>query len=126
MGRLHNFNQEGEFKMKTWEMIKELTENPKKVFMRDYDELVVKVDKTTETLSWESGHEHLCIDDEWVEVKQPVTWQEALEAWANGKSLRLLINDRIYHLVPSKFIIAQEDIEKGKWYILDEEESDNE
>jgi len=79
--------------MKTWQMIKELTENPKKVFMRDYDELVVKVDKTTETLSWESGHERLCIDDEWEEVKQPVSWQEALGAWANGAAVKCEIND---------------------------------
>ena len=103
--------------MKTREMIKELTENPKKVFMRDYDELVIKVDKTTETLSWESGHEHLCIDDEWVEVKQPITWQEAIQALVDGKDIDLVLYGTTIRLSKESNKLLVYGAEKGVWYI---------
>jgi len=55
--------------------------------------------------------------DDWEEVKQPVTWQEALEAWANGKSLKLIINGKSHYLPPNNFAIAREDIKEGEWFI---------
>lgn len=75
--------------MKTWEMIKELTLNPKKAFKRDYDGLIVKVDEVDETLRWKSGYDYLCIDDQWEEVKEPVTWQEAFQAGLEGKKIKV-------------------------------------
>ena len=103
--------------MNTWQMIRELTENPKKAFMRNYDELVVKVDKTG-ALTWEKGHEHLCVDDEWTENKQPITWQEAIEAWANGKNVKCEINERVFRFQGNgERWISKRSIIEGEWYI---------
>lgn len=103
--------------MKTWQMIKELTENPKKVFMRKRDLLIVKIDKTTKTLSWKSGFEHLSADDEWVAIRQLETWQEALQAWANRESISLAV-DGIEHVIDFNYLVlSREDIKKGEWYI---------
>lgn len=64
--------------MKTWEMIKKLTENPHKEFVRR-DGLVVRINKYME-LTWESGYSHLRIDDEWQEVKKAVDFMTAVKS----------------------------------------------
>lgn len=112
--------------MRTWQMIKELTENPKKVFMRKYDLLIVKIDKTTKTLSWESGFEHLSTDDEWVEIKQPATWQEAIQALVDGKVVDLEVNGITIRFGRKHNMTLVDGVQKGKWYILGEEGKDNE
>ena len=33
-------------------------------------------------------NENIRVNKDWQEVKQPVTWQEAIEAWANGKRIK--------------------------------------
>lgn len=83
--------------MKTWEMIKELTENPKKKFksLDGYEASVteqgllslfndVKVDIDESILILDKGNFKA---DDWTEVKQPVSLLEALQAWADGKTI---------------------------------------
>ena len=71
--------------MKTWEMIKELTENPGQKFKRVGGELEISVD-IDDNLNWKSGYSPLNIYEEWEEVKQPVSFMEAVES---GKRIKL-------------------------------------
>ena len=94
--------------MKLWEVIKELTEDTTKKFvLNDGDRIY--------TLSAERGGvsnffmlsaineegvniSHLdsgqfdgnfaTDEDDWQPVRQPVTWQEAIQAWADGKTIK--------------------------------------
>ncbi len=71
--------------MKLEEVIKELRENPRKIFRRKVDGLVIELG-INDTLFWGSGYRHLSISDEWEEVKEPVTFMEAVES---GKKVRV-------------------------------------
>lgn len=68
--------------MKTWEMIKELTENPEKKFIRKGDPLEISVDGLN-YLRWESGHDYINLEHEWKEVKKPVSFMEVVRACKN-------------------------------------------
>lgn len=94
--------------MKLWEVIKELTEDPTKKFERKdrYKHWVIGTDVVGGAISGETYYFMLDCDgedsygdagnftgnlanneDDWQEVKQPVTWQEAIQAWADGKKV---------------------------------------
>jgi len=115
---------------KTWETVKLLTENPRKEFKLDDGS---KIYNYKGIISCSKTHPvcmELNINDEWEEVLKPITWQEALEAWAKGKKVKSIFDNR-------EFIYTQEDgidslvdfsdeqplcaleILKGIWYILD-------
>lgn len=64
--------------MKTWEMIEELVKNPDKNFKRLSDGLEVR--NTHGRFNWESGHAFLGVEDEWEEVKEPVSFIEAVKS----------------------------------------------
>lgn len=109
--------------MKTWEMIKKLTENPHKEFVR-CDGLVVRINKYME-LTWESGYSHLRIDDEWQEVKKPVDFMTAVKS---GKNIALegYSNDFFYLsnlLVRIGSVHTNEELQEiitnGEFYIED-------
>lgn len=118
--------------MKTWEMIKELGENPEKEFKRE-DGLVVST-SIDDTLMWESGYTHLNIHDEWEEVKEPVNFMTAVES---GKRIKvehklaseLSIDDLITFSSLDCLVFTLGDIFNtsqvaeiilnGKWYIED-------
>ena len=91
--------------MKLWEVLKELEENPMKVFECDlisefkavmrvidgyFDLKILNKDGTPIPQEIKGGafNENININRNWQEVKQPVTWQEAIEAWANGKKIK--------------------------------------
>lgn len=113
--------------MKTWEMIKALTENPKKKFhISNGPDGYVEI--MNNKVVWqgeciEYGEEfplHIVLDDsEWEEVKQPVSWQEALEAWATGKAITLKINGVAHCIDYSGLALNKKDIQNGEWYILE-------
>ena len=69
--------------MELWEAMKELGENPNKVFKNRYGV------KLTAKNGWASidGRTTFPMEDVWEEVKQPVTWQEAIQAWAEGNTV---------------------------------------
>lgn len=69
--------------------------------------------------------------NDWEEVKQLVTWQEALEAWANGNAIECELSGerKVYQgfyerLVPScsSYAVGKSEINNGTWYILDKAE----
>ena len=113
--------------MKTWEMIKELTENPSKEFTRKSDGLHIKTNKYGE-LIWDSGYQFLRLYHDWKEVKQPVDFMTALNSrqfvlvehelatYTDYERLDLIMVDLADNLNSYEFA---EVIENGKWYIED-------
>ena len=69
--------------MKIWEMM----QHSGKKFKRKSDGFVIEI-APDGTLYWDSGHRFLNTNDEWEEVKEPVTWKEAFEAGLNGKKIK--------------------------------------
>ena len=65
--------------MKTWQMIKELTENPGKKFKRVGDQLEVSVD-IDDSLLWKSGCSPFNINHVWEEVKEPISFMEVVKS----------------------------------------------
>lgn len=113
--------------MKTWEMIKEITEDPSKEFVRELDGLHIKTNKDGE-LIWDSGYQFIRLGHEWKEVKKPVDFIEAVKALQEGKNIYSEYGNRIYHYrsKPYKGLIdlnknpvASYEILHGEWYIED-------
>jgi hypothetical protein len=118
--------------MKTWEIMRELTENPNKKFRKDtwadgiwitIDEYGYLIDEDGELLGMPS------INEEWEEVPREVTWQEALEAWINKERIEVWREGSlVYRSNPGYKLGASEkdkgyhfdrsDFTKGIWYIL--------
>ena len=70
--------------MKLWEVLKALEENPDKKFKSvnyNQEEIIISMGAGCYDLPFRV----LDSNRDWQEIKQPVTWQEAIEAWANGK-----------------------------------------
>lgn len=116
--------------MKLWEALKALDENPEKEFgcagMRLTRDLGAYrfINVVTEERAFYMG---ACND--WQEIKKPVTWQEALEAWANGKTITCVFRGSKYtYLGVSPSLItnrgqsplAKPEISDGTWYIGEE------
>ena len=109
--------------MELWEAMKELGENPNKVFKNRYGV------KLTAKDGWASidGRTTFPMEDVWEEVKQPVTWQEAIQAWADGKTVIVenTCDKRKYD--GKKFFLRDEygnamgswEITNGTWYVED-------
>ena len=77
--------------MKLWEVLKALEENPKKRFTSKFGSMSAEIfadDLSVNFMHTESLELSLDASRDWQEVKQPVTWQEAIEAWANGKLIK--------------------------------------
>lgn len=64
----------------------------------------------------------------WHIIPQPVPWQEALQAWALGKSIKCVADNVVvysgdsYYAVNSAFGrgISKNEISNGTWYILED------
>ena len=123
--------------MKLWEVIKELTEDPTKKFVLD------EVDRIY-TLSADRGafspHFRLSAingkganisnldygqfdgnlrtdEDGWQLVRQPVTWQEAIQAWADGKRVTLKLDRREYVFFGFSDPANAKRAINGTWYV---------
>lgn len=132
--------------MKIWDVFKALSENPEKEFLlkSECGEVrtlgveegyvtfrVVNARGVDLTLNYPTGRgafsENIKIDAEWEEVRKPVSWQEALQAWANGKDIELKRVGGSRKLINGYgLFLHEEDLVKGTWYILDEGETKNE
>jgi hypothetical protein len=110
--------------MKTWEMIKELTENPEKEFTRKSDGLHIKTNEYGE-LVWDSGYQFLRLHHDWKEIKKPVDFMTAIKS---GKHVGVEYSGARYRemSLPNLFYELQQDysdktirqmILHGKWYI---------
>lgn len=124
--------------MKTWEMIRELAKNPKKQFKNQEGDKVIVDNGVVKFSNGEIFELNFkgynanyyfsrvgTIDNyEWEEVKQPVSWQEAIEAWLNGKDIYYTFNDsktfiegdKIYFKTPYR-PLSKDEISEAKWYI---------
>lgn len=129
--------------MKTWEMIKELTENPEKKFRNRNDyELIAGIDEDLGVINYEYNGEYLYFSpyDEWEEVKEPVSFIEAVESGKRVKVEYMYINDPNYKYIDleeyeefdpldilfSKLacdfssVLIRDIIKNGEWYIEEE------
>ena len=94
--------------MKLWEVIKELTEDPKKKFeaklleskdLRAYMMVVTGFSRyfkfevfdgkrlIDQSLVGGGFNGNVALNLDWQLVRQPVTWQEAIQAWMDGKKV---------------------------------------
>lgn len=119
--------------MKTWEMIKALTGNPKKKFKNQYGEEIRVLADNDLFFDGVDGHNYISITDEWEEVKEPVDFMEVLKRIkdSDGDIRLMLINDLyeveiknktfdkvLYHLSIDYLDTSIADILlNGKWYI---------
>lgn len=112
--------------MKTWEMIKELTENPNKEFVRKIDGMHIKTNKHGE-LIWDNGHQFIRLEQQWEELKTPVDFITAVKS---GKNISVRFSGANYSAMslPNLFYELQQDyshnvisqiILNGKWFIED-------
>lgn len=115
--------------MKLWEALKTLEENPEKEFKCGIMRLVRESDvyrfinvNTHERAFYMGAH------NDWKEIKQPVTWQEAIKAWMNGKTICVTQKDiekRFYegkdYLLRDQHgdSVSEDEIAEGTWYIED-------
>ena len=124
--------------MKTWEMIKELTENPDKEFISYMKKGFGDVLKTqsikgairfsNEEDNWHEVLIGVDLDREWEEIKKPVDFMTALKSrkfvkvehelatYTDYERIDLVLVDLADNLYPYGFA---EVIENGKWYIQD-------
>ncbi len=123
--------------MKYWEIVKSLTENPalSGVAVIDSTRYELYVDDSG-TLQSDTYYLYLGakgyslgkagnIDfDGWEIVKQSVTWQEAIQAWANGKTIKTESSDgiRTYKRTTNSLQsvlggVTKDEILNGKWYV---------
>ena len=115
--------------MKLWEVIKALTEDSTKEFE-------ITQHGRTETLTVGHGYlnysqhaGHKLVDDvyvndnSWQLVRQPVTWQEAIQAWADGKVVYVenKAGGRVYRYggESEKMYLLTSEITEGTWYVED-------
>lgn len=122
--------------MKLWEVLKELEENPKKRFISNKKDITIQrmFDDTSFTFGIGAYNKFLIdVEEGYEEIKTPVTWQEALEAWAfKGKTIRCTLNDLDYiykhesnHSGDVLLIesygdpLELDEIKFGTWYIED-------
>ena len=127
--------------MKLWEVIKALDENTNKRFKNELgsiigfaDNILQWIDKDGETIEpflvrdRRSGT-GICHNtgDNWQLVRQPVTWQEAIQAWAEGKTV-IVENTCAKRKYDGKKIFLRDEygnamgsweITNGTWYVED-------
>jgi len=120
--------------MKTWQMIKELTENPNKRFRsltdssRREERKIAKSDGKVLIHINDGSRLAVYLNEEWEEVKQPVSFMEAV---GSGKRVQLVyepfgnqiyrdLGDLLFNLSKEcKTDIARDIIINGKFHIED-------
>ncbi len=118
--------------MKTWEVYKYALENPKARFKKATSELIyffkngepTFIDKYGTT---SSSYDLIQLNDhEWEIVEEPVSWQEAMQAWIEDKNIRIEYGGETYKQSHANKLGCFKGNEKGfphsffrtgKWYI---------
>ena len=126
-----------QFNMKTWEMIKELSENPKKEFKKkggNLSKCIVKIEDgyflvnfyntIGNLISSDFGggkfNNNIEVDDEWEEVLKQVDFMTAFNAWQKENKVIYCEIDGEKHAYPSynkTYKIKPVEILKGDWFI---------
>ena len=113
--------------MKQWEVIKELTDDPTKVF-KGKDGWFIKFAEEG-NLTWFNdkfvGYAVFTVkqdelDEDWQLVRQPVTWQEAIQAWSEGSDIKECFprSERLYRSGDT-IHLNENDVLNGTWYVED-------
>ena len=120
--------------MKLWEVMKKLDENPNKRFKHALGSIIGFADNVLQWLEKDGeiiepflvrdrrSGTGICHNtgDDWQEVKQPVTWQEAIQAWADGKRVTLKLDRCEYAFCGfSDQANTRRAINSGTWYVED-------
>lgn len=143
-GNIKKLMSEGD-KMKFWEAVKEVTEDPTKEFFLESGSRVftLKVSEGgyfyLDCVSMDGGKDisraaggqfngNLLISWDWELVKTPVPWQEALEKWTNGYVVKCILPKETVTLNIEKSnslmnsagrSLGLEHFVLGKWYVED-------
>lgn len=121
--------------MKFWEAMRLLEENPTDVYEAKMNE-GWKARMTVKTgfggyynfevfkgkrLVGQSFNGNAALELDWKLVRQPVTWQEAIEAWAEGKevSYSYMDSDIRFPFEDSNTMLNVEKIKEAEWYVED-------
>ena len=123
--------------MKLWEAMKLLEENPTDVYeasLNDGWKVMVTVKQGFDRYyNFEVFNGKRVIDGafdgnialglDWQLVRQPVTWQEAIEAWVDGKIVSVEVGGCKFKLThdDSIFGLSERMINLGTWYVEDVE-----
>ncbi len=119
--------------MKTWEILKLLTENQEIRFRRAGKDLTyyyngISVMCSDGITTAQSG-DILNLKAEWELIPQEVTWREAIQAWVDGKTvyckveacyspngmaMRFIFDESSHE---SRYPLDKAEILKGKWFI---------
>ena len=128
--------------MKLWEVVKELTEDPTKMFeakLLESKGWIVRMRVDTgfsryfkfdvfngkklidQSLAGGGFNGNVAFGLDWQLVRQPVTWQEAIQAWADGKvvSYKYSYNEMMYAFQDSNRMLSIEKIKDAAWYVED-------
>jgi len=127
--------------LKIEDAIKEMRNNPAKKFETNHRKgQYIQLDELTKNIKWHKPDEWFPINEEsgpmlslynamdweWEEVKEPVTWQEALQAWSENKTvIRRHKNstgiESRYNIGTNRFLTISENdtTENVEWYIED-------
>ena len=109
--------------MKTSEMIAMLEKNPKLKFISNYG-YTVAVDTKNELITDRDNYLIVNLKRDWQLVREPVTWQEALQAWVDGKTIKCEYPPNDMKLISTTFFPknltstpTREALITGTWYI---------
>lgn len=119
--------------MKLWEALKALDENPNKMFKSSegYGEVTLEYRGGVKFIGIKKTLYGAFISEsrDWQEVKRPVPWQEAIEAWANWKTIKCEVGELAFTYNPKKNLtlldtldnghMCLSEITDGTWYIED-------
>lgn len=116
--------------MKTWEMIKELTENQNKRFKNQYGDVVGKGNGQTDKKGFTDGvfyknntpcRYEVDLNDVWEEVKEPVDFMTAFNAWwSDNKTISYELDGHKYTInTKSDVKFYPREIKYAKWFIED-------
>lgn len=128
--------------MKYWQVVKELEENPSKVFEAWIDgregwKVRMRVERgvsryfyfevfngesvVDQSLGGGAFNGNLSMGLDWYEVRQSVTWQEAIQAWADGKkvSYSYMGYDKRFVFEDSNTMMSIEKVKNAEWYVED-------
>ena len=123
--------------MKLWEVIKELTEDPKKKFELSDRGSRERIESDGNYL-WYSRIDNGMVSDvpalednvdvnnnNWQLVRQPVTWQEAIQVWADGNRVTVeyeMFGGIVKHgKTPfgENISVNRNELIQGTWYVED-------
>lgn len=96
--------------MKAWEIM----QRSGREFRRKSDGLIIEITEDG-TLNWASGYKFININDEWEEVRKPVTFMEAVKSGRQIKVEHKLIDD----LLKAYFFTIPQELNDFIWNLGD-------